>query len=234
VQPVSGWQDRAQCVCDSDNLDAYLSEEVIDELSPELLDFVLQVSVLRCFHADLAASVTGCGGCCGYLAEILSRHMFLLPVERRDSQWYQRSHLSRISASGARVGIDARPLHYRAAHWFRHSADVLPKPCAARSGDDLGLVTQLVDRALPPPHSLAQLGVFSLAGKRRLRTAGRPPTAVVHGHMGLCVVGTARPGGAVAASVEQSGSTGTDAAAARHVLLLRALIATIATMVPPR
>jgi LuxR family maltose regulon positive regulatory protein len=93
---------------------------VIDELSPELLDFVLQVSVLRCFHADLAASVTGCADAAGYLAEILSRHMFLLPVERRDGQRGIASipSFARISASGARVGIDARPLHYRAAHWF--------------------------------------------------------------------------------------------------------------------
>jgi LuxR family maltose regulon positive regulatory protein len=93
--------------------------------------------------------------------------------------------------------------------------------------DDLGLVTQLVDRALPPPHSLAQLGVFS----RWLESVGCERLA---GHPRLLSMGTwacALSGRHDLAeqwlqSVEQSGSTGTDAAAARHVLLLRALIAT--------
>lgn len=219
-----------KCVCDSDNLDAYLSEEVIDELSPELLDFVLQVSVLRCFHADLAASVTGCADAAGYLAEILSRHMFLLPVERRDGQrWYRfhpifRTYLGKRRAS---VGIDARPLHYRAAHWFIQRGRFAEAMRSAVLSDDLGLVTQLVDRALPPPHSLAQLGVFS----RWLESVGCERLA---GHPRLLSMGTwacALSGRHDLAeqwlrSVEQSGSTGTDAAAARHVLLLRALIAT--------
>ncbi|SPA39659.1 putative transcriptional regulator, LuxR-family [Cupriavidus taiwanensis] len=218
------------CVCNSENLDAYLSEEVIDELSPALLDFVLRVSVLQCFHADLAACVTECADAARYLTEILSRHMFLLPVERRDGEhWYRFHPIFRayLDKRRDRDDIDARPLHLRAAHWFMQHGRFAEAMRSAVLSDDFGLVTQLVDRALPPPHSLAQLGVFSrwlerigcerLAGYPRLLYMGAWSFAL-SGRHGLAEEWLR--------SAQRSCSTRANAVTARHVQLLRALIAT--------
>lgn len=146
------------------NLEAYLSEEVIDELPAELLDFMLHVSVLRSFQADLAAFVTSRDDAARLIDEIRGRHVFLRRVDRRDDQAWYRFHpmfAAYLDKRRARAGIDPKPLHRRAALWFVQQGRFADAMRSAALCDDLELATQLVDGGLPPAHSLAHLGVVA-------------------------------------------------------------------------
>ncbi|WP_313816141.1 LuxR C-terminal-related transcriptional regulator [Cupriavidus sp.] len=149
---------------DNGNLEAYLSEEVIDELPACLLDFMLHVSVLRSFQADLAAFVTSRDDAATLIDEILGRHVFLRRVDRRDDQAWYRFHpmfAAYLDKRRGRAGIDPKPLHRRAALWFVQQGRFADAMRSAALCDDLELATQLVDGGLPPAHSLAHLGVVA-------------------------------------------------------------------------
>ncbi|WP_454757684.1 LuxR C-terminal-related transcriptional regulator [Cupriavidus campinensis] len=151
-------------VGDGGNLEAYLSEEVIDELPAELLDFMLHVSVLRSFQADLAAFVTSRDDAATLIDQILGRHVFLRRVDRRDDLAWYRFHpmfVAYLDKRRAQAGIDPKPLHRRAALWFVQQGRFADAMRSAALCDDLELATQLVDGGLPPAHSLAHLGVVA-------------------------------------------------------------------------
>lgn len=217
-------------ICGGGSLDAYLSEEVIDQLPAELLDFMLRVSVLRCFQAELAGCATGCADPEQWIAQLNARHGLLQPVDRRDGKRWYRFHpilASYLDKRRARGGIDGRPLHRRAAHWFMQQGRFAEAMRSAVLSDDLDMVAQLVDRALPPPHSLAQFGVIArwIEGVGAERLAGHPRLLRL-GAWACALTGRSELAGRWLLALEAACAAGAHPAHARHLLLLKAMVAT--------
>jgi LuxR family maltose regulon positive regulatory protein len=101
---------------------AYLLDEVIDRLSPDLLDFLVRVSILDVISADLADAMTGGNGGRATLTELARSNLFVQAVGA-SGRWYR---LHRLIADVLRARITRartlRDLHRRAAEWHLHQA----------------------------------------------------------------------------------------------------------------
>ncbi len=101
---------------------AYLLDEVIDRLAPELLDFLVRVSILDVVSAELADALTGGGNGAATLAELAASNLFVQAVGT-GGRWYR---LHRLIADVLRTRITQprtfRDLHRRAAEWYLHQA----------------------------------------------------------------------------------------------------------------
>ena len=99
---------------------AYLVTEVIDTLTPELLDFLVRVSFVDIVSADLADALTGASNGAATLAELARSNLFVQAVGPR-GQWY-RLHRLITDVLRARVSDPRilRDIHRRAAEWYRH------------------------------------------------------------------------------------------------------------------
>ncbi len=99
---------------------AYLLDEVIDRLAPDLLDFLVRVSILDVVSADLADALTGSRGGAATLADLAASNLFVHAVGPA-GQWYR---LHRLLADLLRSRITdprtSRDLHRRAAEWYLH------------------------------------------------------------------------------------------------------------------
>ena len=99
---------------------AYLVSEVIDTLTPELLDFLVRVSFVDIVSADLADALTGASNGAATLVELARSNLFVQAVGPR-GQWY-RLHRLITDVLRARVSDPRtlRDIHRRAAEWYRH------------------------------------------------------------------------------------------------------------------
>lgn len=101
---------------------AYLLDEVIDRLAPELLDFLVRVSILDVVSAGLADAMTGGRTGAAKLAELAASNLFVQAVGR-GGRWYR---LHRLIGDVLRTQITQprtwRDLHRRAAEWHLHHA----------------------------------------------------------------------------------------------------------------
>ncbi|QJY47979.1 LuxR C-terminal-related transcriptional regulator [Pseudonocardia broussonetiae] len=101
---------------------AYLLDEVIDRLAPDVLDFLVRVSILDVVSADLADAMTGGRTGASTLAELAASHLFVHAVGS-GGRWYR---LHRLIADVLRTRITrprtSRDLHRRAAEWYLHHA----------------------------------------------------------------------------------------------------------------
>ncbi|MDG4664941.1 LuxR C-terminal-related transcriptional regulator [Mycobacterium sp. 236(2023)] len=111
---ISGFSGRHHSVGD------YLAENVLDGLSPNLLDFVLTTSVCDRLCADLATAVSGQPRGQAVLEELEHLDMFLIPLDdNRD--WFRYHHLfagylrQRLARDHADRVAD---LHRVASAWF--------------------------------------------------------------------------------------------------------------------
>ena len=99
---------------------AYLLDEVIDRLAPELLDFLVRVSVLDAVSADLADALTGRRSGAATLSDLAASNLFVHAVGPA-GRWYR---LHRLLADLLRSRITdprmVRDLHRRAAEWYLH------------------------------------------------------------------------------------------------------------------
>ena len=99
---------------------AYLLDEVIDRLSPDLLGFLVRVSILDVVSADLADAMTGGNGGRATLTELATFNIFVQAVGA-SGRWYR---LHRLIADVLRARITRartlRDLYRRAAEWHLH------------------------------------------------------------------------------------------------------------------
>lgn len=99
----------------------YLSEEVLAAHSPDVREFIKEVSILEQFSAPLCDSVTGKSGSVTILRDLERTNLFLVPLDESRT-WYRFHHLL---ASVARSELEFESpervplLHSRAANWFQ-------------------------------------------------------------------------------------------------------------------
>lgn len=210
----------------SADLAAYLSEDVIADLPPDLFAFLLRVSVLRRFCPEAAAFVTEFARAAEMIAEIDARNLFLLPVDTKDqSHWYRfhplfAEYLSKRLEQG---GADVRRLHCRAAQWFAQHDALAEAMHHALSSDAFEPVVLLMERSTPPLSSIIQLSGF-------LRWVERAPPERIARHPRLslmaawaCVMtGRASTAGKWISAFESAGTAPKDSS---QIGLLKAMLA---------
>ncbi len=147
----------------SEDLDAYLSEDVIGDLPPQMVEFMQRVSILRRFGGDLAAHVTGFAEAEELISEIRARNLFLQPVETDGRQCWYRFHplFSDFLGQGlARSGIAVTQLHRRAADWFARNGLLAEAMRHALLGDDFDAVIRLLEDNPAPLDTVSELSAL--------------------------------------------------------------------------
>jgi serine/threonine-protein kinase PknK len=103
-----------------DSLDDYLAENVLDQLPPKTLDFLLHTALPERLCADLVGALTGETRGQARLEQIESEDLFLKPLDGGRT-WFRYHHLF-SSALRHRLNRDhpdeVAGLHRRAALWF--------------------------------------------------------------------------------------------------------------------
>jgi len=210
----------------SDDLNAYLTEDVLAGFPEGLMGFLQKLSILRRFNAELAAHVTGAANAADMLATIAGLNLFLQPVDLEGRhQWY-RLHPMFIEYLNGKLGqsdVEIRVLHRRAAEWFARENLVTEAFRHALPSEDFDLAINVMERTLRPTRNLNEIGVFT-------RWIEGLPVALVSQRPKLAVLGawayalTARPDQATGliARLEAGGASDRHRA---HIILARGMIA---------
>jgi len=138
----------------------YLAEEVLQRQNGEIVDFLLETSVLERFSAELCDWVRGKKNSRGLLDELKQRNLFLVPLDTEGS-WY-RYHPLFSNFLCVRVSHERRrQLHLRAAEWFdRQNMPALAVKHAVQSGDS-NVSGQVINRRA---EGAFRLGYHALLG----------------------------------------------------------------------
>ncbi|MGW5570340.1 protein kinase domain-containing protein [Nocardia thailandica] len=130
------------------DIDAFLTENVLDALEPELRSVLLAISVCERVCAELAVAVTGDPTAGRLLTRAQERGMFL-HRSGRDGEWLHwhplfAAHL-RARLTRERPG-DVAELHRRAAGWLAQRHLLNDAVDQALAADDPGLAADLVEQ----------------------------------------------------------------------------------------
>lgn len=160
---------------------SYLSEEVFDALAPDARTFLLHVSVLGRFTAELCDAVLGRSDSAAMLAELDASTLLVNSLER--GGWFQMHALvaefAGLRLAAADPGAASR-IHREAAAWCRARGMVVDAVEHAAAAGDHNLVADIL--------SEQQLAVFRGGGARTLlRWIRMLPDDVVCGHPVLAV-----------------------------------------------
>lgn len=104
----------------------YLVDEVLADLPQVLQDFMLQLSLLERFSADLAQAVTGRQDSRKLLRQIEQANLFLIPLDH-SREWYRYHHLfaellqHRLQQATPQLIPE---LHQRAGAWFEAQGEL--------------------------------------------------------------------------------------------------------------
>lgn len=173
-----------QLLLSGTNLGAYLSEDVISDLSPALLAFMYKTSILRRFNSALVAEMCEVDDASELIATLEAQNLFLFAVDMQDHfQWY-RWHPMFAEFLGQRLAdsqVDVRQLHLRAAAWFNREGLYPEAIRHALLSEDFDNVVQIIQNALPTVSSLSHLGMF-------MRWIDRVPAALLERHPQLILI----------------------------------------------
>lgn len=116
----------------------YFAREVLDQLAPDLLDFMVRTCVTTPLDAGLAQALTGREDSRALLEHLRHERLFVVPLDEQ-GRWYRYHHLlsgvlqQRLAALPQ--GVE-RELHRRAAGWWRdHGDDLQAARQLAAAGD---------------------------------------------------------------------------------------------------
>ena len=125
---------------------AYLFEEVVDDQSPEVRRFLLEMSVLDRIDAQLAEHVTGIPGAGRLLGHLARHNVFIEAVDAHGTAFRFHRLFRELLRNEAHQEIRDRlpELHLRAARWFCEHRQPLEALRHARSAEDWTLVTDIL------------------------------------------------------------------------------------------
>ncbi|RIX79607.1 LuxR C-terminal-related transcriptional regulator [Acidovorax cavernicola] len=168
------------------DLQRYLSEDVVRDLAPELVDFIEKISVCRRFNADLVRHVTGNPQARVLLDQLERDNLLLLPVEiDSPSPWYRLHPLFAsflLDRLTQRDPQGVREAHARASHWFETHGSLIEALRHAYHADDLEAAARLVERAELPIRSMSFISTLQ-------RWMNQLPAEALMAHPRLLVLG---------------------------------------------
>lgn len=124
----------------------FLVEEVLDQQSLEIQDFLLQTSILELMTAPLCDAVTGRDDSQTMLSNMEQANLFLVPLDD-ERRWYRYHHLF---ADLLRSRLEqARPdllptLHHRAGKWYESEGQIVEAMGHALQSGDIDWIEHLV------------------------------------------------------------------------------------------
>ncbi|MCC2656623.1 MAG: Transcriptional activator of maltose regulon, MalT [Panacagrimonas sp.] len=104
----------------SNDISEYLAENVVDNLPPDQVRFMLETSILERLSGGLCAAVTGKKDSHARLEALERQEMFLLPLDE-EREWFRYHHLfARFLQRRLQKQSPERikPLHLAASEWF--------------------------------------------------------------------------------------------------------------------
>jgi LuxR family maltose regulon positive regulatory protein len=125
----------------------YLLEQVLNQQTPEVRQFLLKTSVLEQLSAPLCDAVARTGGTARRLLDTLERaNLFLAPLDD-ERIWYRYHHLFadllKLLLEQEQPGLAAE-LHRRASSWYEDQGMIPEAFQHALSANDMGLAARLV------------------------------------------------------------------------------------------
>ncbi len=126
----------------------YLIDEVLGRRPADMLNFLLQTSILDCLSEPLCDTVTGRSGSQALLEALERANLFIVPLDG-ERRWYRYHHLfrdvllQRLKSSGN----DLPALHRRASAWHERQGHMAEAIRHALAGDDPARAAGLVERS---------------------------------------------------------------------------------------
>lgn len=171
----------------------YLLEEVLNQQTSDVRQFLLRTSVLDRMTASLCEAVTGFSDSTGMLSRLEKANMFLVPLD--DSRmWYRYHHLfadlllHQLEMNC--VEDEVAQLHERASRWFfdhGHLHDAVRHTLAARDwGGSMKLIRQLTAGLIARAEYITLTGWLSRIPEDVLRT---DPSLYLHYANALATAG---------------------------------------------
>ncbi|MCY1492484.1 HTH-type transcriptional regulator MalT [compost metagenome] len=180
----------------SNDLQAYLAEDVVACLAPELIALMEKVSLFRRFNADLARFVSDSPRAHELIKRAEDENLLIYRIESDDDlPWYRFHPLfgeflaKRLAARGER---EVETLHRRASQWFAEHDYLVEAVRHANLGGDLDYAVKAMEEAASTTWSMAYVSPM-------LHLLERLPQDVLFAHPRLFIMGcltyafTARP-----------------------------------------
>ena len=136
----------------------FLLSEVLASLPPELVDFLVQTSVLDAFDAGLCVDVTGIDEAPALLDRLLTANLFVVPLDDQ-ARWYRYHHLfgaflrARLASLGS---ARLRSAHERACRALEDRRDVEGALTHAMAIGDVERAGRILRSALARSMSMAE------------------------------------------------------------------------------
>lgn len=130
-------------------LGEYLAENVLDSLTPDVLDFLLATSILDRLCAGLCAAVSGLSNSQSMLERLDAQDLFIQPLDEH-REWYRYHHLfaAHLQRRLERQLPERKAeLHRAASAWFSANAHVDEAVTHALAAGDTDRAVELVERA---------------------------------------------------------------------------------------
>ncbi len=125
----------------------YLMEEVLQQQSEPVRDFLLQTAILERLNHSLCNALTGQDNGNEMLEMLEKANLFVIPLDNQ-REWYRFHHLFADvlrSFSLKNKKYDASDLHRRASHWFEKEGLALEAMQHALNGKDLTSLARLIE-----------------------------------------------------------------------------------------
>jgi LuxR family maltose regulon positive regulatory protein len=158
----------------------YLVEEVFQQQSPELQEFLLKTSILERLTAPLCNAVTGRDDAQQVLAGLDQANLFLMRLDE-SRQWYRYHRLFRDLLRAQRSDLNLAPLHQKAARWYEQHELLDEAMHHAVAAQDWDKVERLSWPAAGPAIASGRLATaarwFNAIPEERLRSSAWLATA---------------------------------------------------------
>ena len=125
----------------------YLIEEIFEQLSPEIQDFLLRTSILERMSAPLCDAITGKVGSRSILDYLEKLNLFIIPLDDQ-RQWYRYHHLFADLLAGRLQELHpdlVHVLHLHASFWFETNGQLWDTVRHAFTAGDVDRVAQVAE-----------------------------------------------------------------------------------------
>jgi LuxR family transcriptional regulator, maltose regulon positive regulatory protein len=144
------------------DLGPYLEEDVVRNLSPELVEFLETLSICPRFDVNLAAAISANPNAARLIQQLEDENLFLTRIEVEERHEWFRMHrlfVDFLASRRLRHGAEwERQIHQRASRWFATN-DLIPEAVRhARLAGDVDFAIEVVTRSATGMRSLVYLG----------------------------------------------------------------------------
>ena len=210
----------------------YLRSELLERLTEQQVDFLVETSILDRLNGPLCDAVTAHWGSARTLADLERHNLFIVPLDRR-GEWYRYHHLLRDLLGAELRRRDpgrARELHSRAADWYEANGPAEAAIEHAEAAGDTERLARIVLQLMQPVWASGRVDTVRAWMQLLDRRAPVPYHAAIAAHGALIFallgrVGEAERWVAVAESLPHDGVLPDGSTVAATMAYLRAILA---------